>query len=412
MEHTDPTKSKIRLSLVLCARNDGYQGNSLWRLNTALNYVAAEAVRLNVASEVELVVVDWGSENRLSGVVELSPAAASMTSFLWVPPDRTRTLQKDSPFAEVLALNAGIRRALGTYVGRLDQDTLVGRRFLRWFFERFVPGKSEVPADGILLSNRRSIPYRFSTLCPSFEAVERFVEGSGATLPLAWPQPEHLYYRSPIGLLVCHRDLWHSCHGYDESLIYFNYMEWDLVLRLKKRHPFVNLGTIVDHDFYHLDHEHPLQRWGASGRRRKMNPVRDETENPPPSFAPNGSDWGLVEEGEIETARVSPTASWTTGGGSGAGASRTEYVFMRFRSNLGRLRDFITLRFLSGAMAIPRLLLRVLPQGAREWALKARGAVELQPLYRWPSILLAYVRETSKARTKREQTPNEAEELT
>ena len=63
-------------------------------------------------------------------VLHLSPAAARIVSFLAIPPALARELQQDSPFPEVLAVNAAARRANGQYIGRIDQDTLVGKRFL------------------------------------------------------------------------------------------------------------------------------------------------------------------------------------------------------------------------------------------------------------------------------------------
>ena len=122
------------LSLILCSRNDQYQGNSRWRLETALNYVAQKVEELNRGTQVEVIVADWGSQVGLHEVIRLSPAAAKMVKFLHVSSDVAKSLQKDSPFPEVLALNAAARRAAGEYVGRIDQDTLVGKKFLKTFF--------------------------------------------------------------------------------------------------------------------------------------------------------------------------------------------------------------------------------------------------------------------------------------
>jgi len=46
------------LSLVLCARNDAYMGNSRWRLETSLNYAGAQIAALGAEDRVEIVVAD------------------------------------------------------------------------------------------------------------------------------------------------------------------------------------------------------------------------------------------------------------------------------------------------------------------------------------------------------------------
>ncbi len=115
------------LSLILCSRNDQYMGNSRWRLETALNYVAGRVEALGRERDVEVLVADWGSEVPLREVVRLGPTAARIVSFVTVPPALARDLQRDSPFPEVLALNAAARRARGR-VHRADRSGHAGRR--------------------------------------------------------------------------------------------------------------------------------------------------------------------------------------------------------------------------------------------------------------------------------------------
>ena len=125
---------RCALSLILCSRNDRYQGNSLWRLQTALNYAGLQVHVLGREEDVEIIVSDWGSEIPLRDVIALTPEAARVVRFLTIPPEIARIEQQDSPFPEVLALNAAARRATGEYIGRIDQDTLVSRRFFETFF--------------------------------------------------------------------------------------------------------------------------------------------------------------------------------------------------------------------------------------------------------------------------------------
>jgi hypothetical protein len=280
------------LSLILCSRNDQYMGNSTWRLQTTLNYVARNVHELGRESEVEVIVTDWGSEIPLRDALKLSALAARIVSFVHVPSDTARRLQKDSPFPEVLALNTAARRANGHYLGRIDQDTLVGKRFLRTFFEMYEDLRQiEVPLEsGLLFANSRRVPYRFAVRCPSLWAVERFISLFGQFLRINHPHQRYPIYFSDVGIWLLHRNLWHECGGYDERLIYMNMMEIDMVSRLMERYKLVDLGKIVNYDFYHLEHYHP---WGprTSSLYRKMNPVK-WTHN---ALEANNKDWGLVQ---------------------------------------------------------------------------------------------------------------------
>jgi len=285
------------LSLILCSRNDQYMGNSRWRLETALNYVARNVQELGREADVEVLVADWGSEIPLRDVLQLSPAAARIVSFLLIPPEIACPLQGDSAFPEVLALNAAARRVRGDYIGRIDQDTLVGGRFLDSFFELYEGRRQlEIPLrSALLFANRRQIPYRFAVRCPSFGMVERFVIWFGRWLQV----DNHLkhrpgfFYASYVGMWLLHRDLWNECRGYDERLIYMNWMETDMILRMKQEYTVVDLGQLVGHDFYHLEHYHPRAPKRATGHR-KVNPHMD-LDNPANVFRLNSETWGLLQ---------------------------------------------------------------------------------------------------------------------
>ena len=119
------------LSLILCSRNDCYMGNSRWRLETSINLALLNAQDADFLDKLEIVVSDWGSEVPLSEVLDLVPEAKSTVKFIHVPPDIAEVKQKDSKFPEVIALNAAARRASGEYIGRIDNDTVVGADFFR-----------------------------------------------------------------------------------------------------------------------------------------------------------------------------------------------------------------------------------------------------------------------------------------
>jgi hypothetical protein len=292
-----PAMHRPALSLVLCSRNDRYQGDSVWRLQTALDYAGRRVAELGREEDVEIVVSDWGSEFPLRDRLELTPQAARIVRFLTIPPDVARAEQKDSPFPEVLALNAAVRRASGEYVGRIDQDTLVGRRFFEIFFWLREKQRLLVPLEStVMISNRRGIPYRFAVRRPSLWAVERYLDWRGNSLSLhdRPPQPEACYfYLVFIGVYLMHRDIWEHCRGFDESFIYMDHMETDLTLRLSTGYHVIDLGAIVDHSFYHLDHEHPWVSRSRSRDHRNANPLRSLDEMPP-EVVPNSATWGLA----------------------------------------------------------------------------------------------------------------------
>ncbi|MGQ0576765.1 MAG: hypothetical protein ACT4RN_21575 [Pseudonocardia sp.] len=310
---TDPDR-RVLLSLVLCSRNDSFQGDSLWRLGTSLNYLARQLAALGRLADVEVIVTDWGSAVPLREVTALTGEAESVVRFLTVGVDLARQQQGDSPFAEVIAINAAVRRARGEYIGRIDQDTLVGRRFLEWFFDAVEHPRGEPAMEStVMVSNRRRIPYHFAVATPPFPVVERYIDAFGASLlPRMTPPPADRYWQCYIGILLFHRKLWEECEGYDESFLYYGFMEFDLFLRLRTAYEGRNIGPLVGHDFFHLDH---VRAWRVKvAQARRENAVVRSLEAPPERMAPNGPGWGLAEhdlalESSAGAARLSGAQS-------------------------------------------------------------------------------------------------------
>ena len=282
------------LTLILCSRNDAYMVNSRFRLETTLNYTAEAITSLGLEGDVDLLVTDWGSTVPLAEAVSLRPAAAALTRFVTVPVDLARARQGSSPFPEVLALNVAARRARGTYVGRIDQDTLTGGRFLATFVG-WARGSTPLPAvfskplaATLLFANRRSIPYRLASRLPPLEPLTRFLQTQGGTLTI---ETARVIYKSDVGVWLAHRDLWDACGGYDERMIFMNEMDPDMVERLMTRYPLVDLGPLVGWDFYHLDHYHPRGS-RSSSTHREVNTTHDY---PSLGFRPSGDTWGLAD---------------------------------------------------------------------------------------------------------------------
>ena len=106
-------------------------GNSRWRLETSINLALLNAKKIGLLDDIEIIVTDWGSEVPLSSVLSLINEAERRVKFINIPTKIAEKEQKDSKFPEVIALNVAARRATGDYIGRIDNDTIVGRNFSR-----------------------------------------------------------------------------------------------------------------------------------------------------------------------------------------------------------------------------------------------------------------------------------------
>ena len=344
-------------------------GNSRWRLETALNYAGRRVEEIGREPDVEILIADWGSEIPLREELRLCPAAARIVSFVWIPPDTARELQQDSPFPEVLALNAAARRAGGQYIGRIDQDTLIGQRFFDTFFD-FHAGtrKLEVPInEALLFANQRMVPYRFTVRSPALPAVELFIRSFGRKLKIELT-PRRCFYNHGVGIWLVHRNLWNECGGYDERMLYMNSMETNMVARLMQKYTMVDLGRIVNYDFYHLEHYHPLEPRQSSTHRR----VNDPSFRSPTCLHPNSEDWGLIRYPfESQPYSGSPTKVYGE------------------RAHVQEWLRFLVLSLLTGIEVASDRVVAALRRSV--WRRRARLAwdtVAAQPLRCWPGLLM------------------------
>jgi hypothetical protein len=164
-------------------------------------------------------------------------------------------------------------------------------------------------------------------------------------------------------------------------MIYMNDMEIDMVTRLMSKYPMIDLGKLVDYDFYHLDHYHP---WGSrsSATHRRVN---DGSPKEVLGFQPNGNDWGLA---------ASPLSV----------ASQNVEQQSPVRRNAARaFFDFpLFLLFSSHTamrLALDRLMYPIYPVWRRR-AWIAWTTVRGQPLRRWPVLLRRIWIERPSARAR------------
>lgn len=272
-------------SFVLCSRNDNYHGNPVWRLQTSLNYLAQSYTEFCQRScspfQVEVIVADWGSKIPLRTTLVLTEEASEIVRFVEIPECMAKEQQKDSPFAEVLALNTAIRRSTGEYIGRIDQDTLVTRFFFDTLAKMIQSNKKSI-SQTFFFAERCGIPYVFSSRTPRFAIVSCFVRYFGCFLPFDGPQIWPWFDR-PVGIVFMHRDLWWELRGYDEHLIYWGWMETDLAYRIQMKYSVVRLRRKMKKSFFHL--EHIKLRLPKIPRQKNPRGVSK-------IFIPNSDSWG------------------------------------------------------------------------------------------------------------------------
>lgn len=279
------------LSIVISGRNDNYMGNSNWRMETTINFLAKAACKVNQLSNIELIIVDWRSRVPLYQVLNLTEQARQITKFIVVP--ISYNINGDSDFPSSVAANVGIRRALGDFTALSTADLVFTENFLKKLFN-ILSGKYEIgkPVDKSLLQfNRKSIPLEISNQELSLFEIDKYIIKNGKQLPV---EPLVPYYLAPSSIQLMHRDLWYESHSFDEGLIHPGWSDIDLCLRMRLKYSVVDMSKEEDMYLYHLDHYTP------GFVRRKINPL---VINP---FVVNDENWGLADQ-EFEEFPKKPT---------------------------------------------------------------------------------------------------------
>ena len=240
--------SKIPLySLVTFGRNDNYNPDFLYRLQTMLNFNARALEKIGRLDDVEFVVVDWGSAAPLREALALEAPAASATSFLELSPETVARVS-DGPngMHTTRAVNTGIRRARGQFVGFQGADLLTTNASWRALLSALEGLHDDFPAlsRSVLQIPRRIVPWSFVARQPDLDRWERWL----LTCSQVSPEPPRTFTFFPavgggMGIIILHRDLWRDAKALDETFTGWGYSDNDLVLRVSAHHPWIDAGT-------------------------------------------------------------------------------------------------------------------------------------------------------------------------
>lgn len=282
-------KEQPLLSILCQGRNDSYMGNFTWRLSTVLNKLAENVVMLGLEERVEILVSDWGSENPLYTVLELTEPARLLVKYLVVPPELAARYDRDAGFSVPHAINSVARRARGRYLMFSDSDVYLPMETMAKLVHYLELGHfhSFDLRNSFFWASKYHIPNDFIADSPYREHVEEHIARHGAGYAYEKVNTEDF-----MGCGVCllmSRDMWFGSTGWDERLIYMGWNDIDFTRRLLFKYRFDDLAN-HGMTFFHL--EHYRDRFNpnyAQENKKKLNPYLEPT-----VIAPNPDDWGLA----------------------------------------------------------------------------------------------------------------------
>jgi hypothetical protein len=272
------------LSIITSGKNDQYAGNFIQRLQHNLNKLNDNIDKFST-NDIEVILVDWGSEEKLSDVLDISKF--THTQFLHISPDITQKYSPDSGFSIVHALNAGFRRSQGRYIFFIDGDSYIPFESLLLIYN-IALSLDEEKEKTFFWASRYHLPYEIHSNTDSIEEIDKSIE--------TWEQNQKRDWRhnkvdlqdfggNAMGLLLS-RDICEESTLYYEILNKWGWLDIEIHNRILTRYSCV--GDLEDYgvSFFHLDH-HSVQNKGQNGINPNYNSLK---------FEANNNDWGLINE--------------------------------------------------------------------------------------------------------------------
>jgi glycosyltransferase involved in cell wall biosynthesis/ADP-heptose:LPS heptosyltransferase/ubiquinone/menaquinone biosynthesis C-methylase UbiE/Tfp pilus assembly protein PilF len=274
------------ISFVTHGRNDGFMGDFLWRVSTCVNQIARSYAALGRLDEIEILIGDWGSEQKtLREAMTLEPAARRVTRFCTVPPAVAARLNRDGHYAYSPAANIPIRRAKGKFIFSMDSDAWVPLKTADYLLQ-IADGKNPTGLDldkTFFWASRQHVPFSFVATSPSIEELDRYLVEQREKL--FWTGKCNLKeFRGGAVAIFGKREHFHAIRGYNEALVHWGWQDIDIHCRMAMLftpHDLWDFGA----EMFHL--EHYPKRGGAVAGGRKVSPQIVPTEP-----IVNGLDWG------------------------------------------------------------------------------------------------------------------------
>jgi hypothetical protein len=254
----------MKISAVICSRNDNYGGNLIERSTFCLNSM--------VTTFDEVWYIDWNSETQ-SLLYEILPnlLTTGKIKHIIIPPEYASLMTKYDPHAqkvcEVLARNIGIRRTTGDWIVSTNIDIVAPDRDL-------LNTKMATMNDSTFYTvSRRSV--RIEEIMPigykNVKEVRDFVYSEH-------PEERRLLEKAQQGddysiinccgdFQIASKHIWNEIRGFEEHLIYPLFADTN-VQKKSVMHGF-KLEALFDIPFYHI--HHPINAGGYGTSNMKGN---------------------------------------------------------------------------------------------------------------------------------------------
>lgn len=278
------------LSIVIVGRNDDYLGGYRYRLQTCLDFLAANLRKLDRLDDVEVVFVDWNSQDKtLADEVKLTPDAASLLRFVIVPPDIAKARNPIASFFTTCAVNVGVRRARGEFIMLADSDSMMPLPALKSLLEILdgtLPTFGGAPNELIYPIPRHQIPGAVAARKPNVAAWTEILKQIFPSRRKELPGGDCLGGFSAAQLM--HRDLWFEFGGYNELLDRaWGWSDNELMFRVTQKYSWMDVGYYGVVAF-HIEH------FASTGNAHTRDPGSVNKMLLAYKPHPNTDDWGLA----------------------------------------------------------------------------------------------------------------------
>ena len=174
------------LTIVIASRNDTYMGDSNWRLQTTINFMAENVAELGKGNELEIIVVDWGSDIPLEREIVLKDYSRKITRFITVPIALIEEKLGSNIFADNIAINTAIRRSKGMFVGYCGNDVLWTTDLFRTLFTLLetTENTDSKSRGNLIVIPRKHIPSEIVNQNLSIEKLKDFILNYDDFLPV------------------------------------------------------------------------------------------------------------------------------------------------------------------------------------------------------------------------------------